>query len=284
VNRILKSVIFALAAIYFLVDGIFMIVARPVANRITEHWIFGSLRVWILSLRPYPTLALFAVPLIVLEPVKPVAAYLAGTGHIAVGMIVLVIGEVLKLVLVERLFSVSRNKLISIPAFAWTYGRYLQAKEWLESFDIAVAARRTVRLYAMLVASFIVVRALPLVPSFQQHCNGVSQRGNAEDDHQDRRDIDVAGHHDRPSRVVGTIVKPASSRRRRMISAAASGSMTSAGKSPLPSKSASTSCGVNSLPAPLIAGPPDRACVRRGRRRRAPDAIASAARRYVLVA
>jgi hypothetical protein len=48
VNRILKSVIFALAAIYFLVDGIFMIVARPVANRITEHWIFGSLRVWIL--------------------------------------------------------------------------------------------------------------------------------------------------------------------------------------------------------------------------------------------
>jgi AraC-like DNA-binding protein len=39
----------------------------------------GSLRAQIVSLRPYPTLALFAVPLIVLEPVKPVAAYLAGT-------------------------------------------------------------------------------------------------------------------------------------------------------------------------------------------------------------
>jgi hypothetical protein len=89
---------------------------------------------------------LFAVPLIVLEPVKPVAAYLAGTGHIAMGMIVFVVGEVLKLVLVERLFSVSRNKLISIPAFAWTYGRYLQAKEWLESFEAWQIARRWRRL------------------------------------------------------------------------------------------------------------------------------------------
>jgi hypothetical protein len=99
-----------------------------------------------LSLRPYPALALFAVPLIVLEPVKPVAAYLGGTGHIAVGMTVLVIGEVLKLVLVERLFSVSRHKLISIPAFAWTYGRYLRAKEWLESFEAWQTAWRLRRL------------------------------------------------------------------------------------------------------------------------------------------
>jgi hypothetical protein len=96
---------------------------------------------------------LFAVPLIVLEPVKPVAAYLAGTGHIAVGLIVLVIGEVLKLVLVERLFSVSRNKLISIPAFAWTYGRYLQAKECLESFEAWQTARRWRRLVRYAVRS-----------------------------------------------------------------------------------------------------------------------------------
>ena len=154
-NQFLKSVILMLAAIYFLVDAVFMTVARPLANRIAAHWIFGSLRVRIVSLRPYPTLALFAVPLIVLEPVKPVAAYLAGTGHIATGMIALVVGEVLKLVLVERLFSVSRDKLISIPAFAWTYGRYLQAKEWLESFEAWQTARRWRRLARYAVRSYV---------------------------------------------------------------------------------------------------------------------------------
>jgi hypothetical protein len=135
VNRIWKSVIFMLATVYFLLDAVFMTVARLFANWIAAHRIFESLRIRIASLRPYPTLALFAVPLIVLEPVKPVAAYLVGAGHIAMGMTVLVISEVLKLVLVERLFSLSRGKLISIPAFAWTYGRYSQAKEWLESFE-----------------------------------------------------------------------------------------------------------------------------------------------------
>ena len=154
-NRILKSVIFMLAAIYFLVDAIFMTVVRPFANRIAEHWTFGSLRAWIVSLRPYPTLALFAVPLIVLEPVKPVAAYLAGTGHIAMGLIVFVVGEVLKLVLVERLFSVSRDKLISIPAFAWTYRRYWQAREWLESFEAWQTARRWRRFARYVVRSYV---------------------------------------------------------------------------------------------------------------------------------
>jgi hypothetical protein len=141
VNRILKSVIFVLASIYFLVDTAFVTVAQPLANRIAARWMVG-LRVRVASLRPYPTLALFAVSLIVLEPVKPVAAYLAGTGHITIGMIVLVVGEVLKLMLIARLFSVSRDKLISIPAFAWIYGMYLQAKEWLESFEAWRAARR----------------------------------------------------------------------------------------------------------------------------------------------
>ena len=144
-----------LAAIYFLVDAIFMTVVRPFANRIAEHWTFGSLRAWIVSLRPYPTLALFAVPLIVLEPVKPVAAYLAGTGHIAMGLIVFVVGEVLKLVLVERLFSVSRDKLISIPAVAWTYERYWQAKEWLESFEAWQTARRWSRLTWRTVRNYV---------------------------------------------------------------------------------------------------------------------------------
>ena len=132
-----------------------MSVARPLANWIAEYWIFRSLRVWIGSLRPYPTLALLAVPVIVLEPVKPVAAYLAGTGHVTTGMIVLVAGEILKLVLVERLFSVSRDKLMSIPAFAWTYGKYRQATDWLESLEAWQTTRRWMRLSQHVVRRYI---------------------------------------------------------------------------------------------------------------------------------
>ena|ERR1700682_1617347 len=163
VNRILKPFVFLLATLYFLVDAIFMTVARPLANWIAEHWIFEKLRAWIVSLRPYPTLLLFAVPVIVLEPVKPVAAYLVGTSHVALGMIVLVIGEILKLVLVERLFSVSRNKLMSIPAFAWAYWKYRAAKDWMTSTEAWQAVRRWSHIAQYAIRSY--VRELKASPS-----------------------------------------------------------------------------------------------------------------------
>jgi hypothetical protein len=146
VNRVLKPFVVAIAAIYFLADAIFATIAYPLAQWIGELRVFARLRSWIRSLRPYPSLALFAVPLIILEPVKPVAAYLAATGHVRLGLVVLVVGEILKLVLVERLFSINRDKLLSIPAFAWAYGKYQLAKDWLESTEPWQMVRRWSRI------------------------------------------------------------------------------------------------------------------------------------------
>jgi hypothetical protein len=146
VNRILKPFVVAVATIYFVADAIFATIAHPLARWIGEQRVFARLRAWIRSLRPYPSLALFAVPLIILEPVKPVAAYLAATGHVRLGLMVLIAGEILKLVLVERLFSINRDKLLSIPAFAWAYGKYRLAKEWLESIEAWQVVRRWSRI------------------------------------------------------------------------------------------------------------------------------------------
>src|SRR5437899_3693110 len=86
VNGILKPVTYVLAAVYFLVDAVFMSVAKPISNWIARHLVLRRLRAWIRSLSPYPSLALFSVPLIIiLEPVKPVAAYLAATGQMVGG-------------------------------------------------------------------------------------------------------------------------------------------------------------------------------------------------------
>ena len=133
-KRLTNLIVLAIAIPYFLLDAIFATVAIPLARWFAGHWAFARLHRWILSLRPYPTLLLFIVPLIVLEPVKPVAAYLVGTGHVKLGISVLAIAEILKLVFIERLFSVSRDKLLSIPAFAWAYGKYSAVKNWLMSF------------------------------------------------------------------------------------------------------------------------------------------------------
>lgn len=141
-GRIFKPFVFLIAAIYFLVDAVFFTLFKPVFRWLADCWVFESLRAWIVSLRPYPTLALFIVPVILLEPVKPVAAYLTATGHIGRGFVVLIVGELLKLLLIERLFSVSRDKLMSIAAFAWCYDRFCQGHDWVASLPAWQIVRR----------------------------------------------------------------------------------------------------------------------------------------------
>ncbi|MBR0973467.1 MULTISPECIES: hypothetical protein [Bradyrhizobium] len=140
-KRILKPVTYILAAIYFLVDAVFMAVARPISRWLGRHLQFRRLRAWIRSLSPYPSLALFSVPVIILEPIKPVAAYLAATGQVLGGAVTFIVGELLKLVLVERLFHLTRDKLMRIPAFAWAYGKFTDVKAWLQATEAWRAIR-----------------------------------------------------------------------------------------------------------------------------------------------
>ncbi len=141
-KRIGNLIVFAIAIVYFLLDAVFATIAMPLSRWIAAHWAFARIHRWVLSLRPYPTLLLFVIPLIVLEPAKPVAAYLVGTGHAMLGLAILAIAEILKLVFIERLFSVSRDKLLSIPAFAWGYGKYSTAKARLTSLEAWRVATR----------------------------------------------------------------------------------------------------------------------------------------------
>jgi hypothetical protein len=135
VKRILQPVAYALVAIYLLADALFIGLAKPIADWIAGYLTLKKLRSWIKALPPYPSLALFSVPVVLLEPVKPLAAYLAATGQVLSAALVFVSGELLKLVLVERLFSLTRAKLLKIPAFAWAYGHYRQAIAWLKATE-----------------------------------------------------------------------------------------------------------------------------------------------------
>src|SRR3569832_2743166 len=122
-----------------------MAVVLPIARWLARQFEFKRLRAWIKSLPPYPSLALFSVPVIILEPVKPVAAYLTATGQVLSGAVTFIVGELLKLVLVERLFHLTRDKLMRIPAFAWAYGKYAAAKAWLQKTEAWRAIRAVSR-------------------------------------------------------------------------------------------------------------------------------------------
>ncbi len=141
-TRVWNTPIFAIALVYFIVDGVFSYVTRPITVWIARQRLFERVRLWITSLRPYPSLALFAVPVIILEPAKPLSGYLIGTGHFFAGAVIFITAEVLKLTVVERLFQLNRDKLLSIPAFACGYRYWRAMMEIVESLEVWKAARK----------------------------------------------------------------------------------------------------------------------------------------------
>jgi len=141
-TRVWNTPIFALALVYFIVDGVFSYVTRPITIWLAKQRLLERLRLWITSLSPYPSLALFAVPVIILEPAKPLSAYLIATGHFFAGAVIFIAAEVLKLTVVERLFQLNKDKLLSIPAFAWGYRYWRAIMQIVESLEVWKAARR----------------------------------------------------------------------------------------------------------------------------------------------
>ena len=87
--------------------------------------------------------------MILLEPIKFVAADLAATGNFLYASATFIIGEMLKLVMIERLFELTRKKLLRIPAFAFVCGYYVQVRTWI----IQTEAVQTTRLISRSIAN-----------------------------------------------------------------------------------------------------------------------------------
>ncbi len=144
-RRVSAPAVAAIAAAWFLVDAVFYSVIHPLAMRVARLPAFAALGAWVRGLGPYTTLALFLVPVVVFEPLKPVALYLAATGHVVDGALLLAVGETAKVLIVERLFHVGRDKLMTIPAFAWSHRFAMRWIDWLTSLPPWQAVRRCVR-------------------------------------------------------------------------------------------------------------------------------------------
>ena len=142
IRAVVTPVVAIFAIVYFLIDALFLSMLRPVGRLLGRLEPIILLSGWVRSLPPYPTLILFLVPLAVLEPAKPVGFFLMATGHLWAGVLVIAVAEVLKIVIVERLFHMSRDKLLTIRWFARIYRFVKGWLDWLRALPAWQATRR----------------------------------------------------------------------------------------------------------------------------------------------
>lgn len=140
-----KAPVFVLATIWLIIDAVCSYFTRPIADWLGKQRFLARVRRWVSTLGPYQSLALFAVPVIVLEPAKPLSAYLIATGHFFAGAVIFITAEVVKLTVVERLFHLNKDKLLSIRIFAAGYGYWRTMIDLLESTAVWRASKQLMR-------------------------------------------------------------------------------------------------------------------------------------------
>jgi hypothetical protein len=98
------------------------------------------------KLGPYQSMALFSVPLALVEPLKFVALYVAGEGHWFTGTGMMFGAYAASLLTVERLFRVVKPKLLMLPWFAKLWNLWVAVRNrvipWRSAPEPAVPSDR----------------------------------------------------------------------------------------------------------------------------------------------
>jgi len=84
-------------------------------------------------LPPYPTLLIFLIPLVVSEVVKAFAIVLFARHMIISGVLVYLLGEIIRFALVAYLFTLCHEKLLSIGWVKWVYDQLIRAHHWADT-------------------------------------------------------------------------------------------------------------------------------------------------------
>jgi len=137
IRAIARAVVTVAVVIYTLLDELLFPLFRPLINWLSGLRLFQRLGDWLGRLPPYAALVALGVPFVVIEPMKVVAIWWAGTGHVISGTIGLLLAHALSLLVVERIFHAVYQPLMRIEWLArllgWTFWLRDRAIAWAKS-------------------------------------------------------------------------------------------------------------------------------------------------------
>ena len=129
-KKVLKALLFASIALFLLFEEWGW---EPLAAGFAA---LGRLPVWrqlerlVLRLPPWAALLAFGVPVLTLIPLKLLALYLLGEGHVGTGLGLIVAAKIAGTAMTARLFQLTHPALMKIGWFARGYGLWKPWKDY----------------------------------------------------------------------------------------------------------------------------------------------------------
>lgn len=141
-RRLFAPLVYLAAVLLLLEDWLWTLGARLMA-KLTAWPPLHRLEVWICRLGPYTSLVLFALPAVLLFPVKLLALWAMGNGHALTGLLVIIAAKIIGAAAVARLYLLTRPVLLTILWFARLLGWFLALKQrWIANLRATAAWRQ----------------------------------------------------------------------------------------------------------------------------------------------
>lgn len=166
-NRLLAPPVYLAALILLFEDWLWDLGVRLVA--FVAAWPpLCALETRIAALRPYPALCVFALPALLLFPVKVVALVAIAYGHPFSGVALIVAAKLCGAALAARLYFLTRPSLLSLAWFARWHDKFIALKNrWIGALRASQAYRHARELGAM--ARAVLDRLRPKTPPGGRH-------------------------------------------------------------------------------------------------------------------
>jgi hypothetical protein len=149
-NRLLSPLVY-LAALMLLVEDWLWDLGLRLVGLVVAWPPLEALERRIVALRPYPALCVFALPAVLLFPVKVLALIAIASGHPISGVAVIVAAKVGGAAAVARLYVLTRPALLTLAWFARWHKRFIDLKNhWIGRLKASHAYRRVSMLSALM--------------------------------------------------------------------------------------------------------------------------------------
>jgi len=146
-RRCARLFLTVIAILYLFIDALVLAAVRPLSRLLSRLAFLARLRNWVAAQNRYVALALVFVPLVLLEPLKPLSIYLMAKGQFVTGAVLLGVGELIKIVMVERLFQIAKPKLLT---FLWFARGYAALRRWIDYLTSLPVSQAILQRYRML--------------------------------------------------------------------------------------------------------------------------------------
>ncbi|MFO1151841.1 MAG: hypothetical protein U1E62_25980 [Alsobacter sp.] len=144
--RIALSPVRALIAVLVICDELARPTYRPVIRWFAGLALVHRMERLVASLPPYAVLAVLAVPLVAVEPLKIIGVVWMGTGRFLPGLLMLAFAYGASFLVIERIYEAGREKLFRIRWFAAAMGYVIRVRDaalaWARSTAVYQAGRR----------------------------------------------------------------------------------------------------------------------------------------------